>query len=90
MLLTLLILGSTALGCAQDTQPGCYNVTMREEGVCEDREVEECSLCHTVHTRDCTITMKKVLVPHKYKKCWKTYRQERLCVEEGESSCQVR
>ena len=90
MLLTLVLLGCIVLGVAQDTLAGCSNVTMREEGVCEDKEVEECGVCHTMHTRDCTITMKKVLVPHKYKRCWKTYRKESLCVEDGKSSCQVR
>ena len=41
--------------------------------IIEDREEavgDDCKqVCHTIHIKDCTITMKKVLIPVKVKKC---------------------
>ena len=36
---------------------------------CSDSWVSDCEVCHTVHIRDCTITMKTVMVPRKVEKC---------------------
>ena len=36
----------------------------------EEAVGDDCKqVCHTIHIKDCTITMKKVLIPVKVKKC---------------------
>ena len=66
---------------------GCTQVQLREEAMCEDREVEECGVCRTVLARNCMIIMKKVLVPHKYKVCKNT---EGKCLAGVRRSCSTR
>ena len=41
----------------------CKQVMIREKARCEY------GVCHTIHIKDCTITMKEVLTPVKVKKC---------------------
>ena len=88
---TMLVWGALlVLGGTQEVPDGCIKVRMREQAVCEDKEVKECGVCHTVHMRDCTITMKKVLIPHMYKRCHVNKRQSRMCVEGVRRVCEVR
>ena len=46
---------------------------------CSTAWVDDCEVCHTVHYRECTITMKTVMVPRKIRKC----SQGRLSVLDG-------
>lgn len=39
---------------------------------CSTSWVDDCEICNTVHFRDCTITMKIVLVPKMIRKCYPT------------------
>ena len=66
---------------------GCTQVQLREEAMCEDREVEDCGKCSTALTKNCMISMKKVLVPHKYKMC-KTNQGK--CLAGVRRSCRTR
>ena len=46
---------------------------------CSSSWVDDCDICHTIHYRECTITMKSVMVPRKIKKC----SQSKLSVLDG-------
>jgi hypothetical protein len=69
---------------------GCRQVRMKEEAVCEDEEVEECGVCHTVLARDCDIIMREVWVPLRYKRCTGNRVKPGMCVEGVRTSCNVR
>ena len=75
------------VGAEKVGDAGCTQVQLREEAMCEDREVEECGVCRTVLAKNCMITMKKVLVPHKYKVCKNT---EGKCLAGVRRSCSSR
>ena len=84
---TLLLVGMVV---AQEIPDGCRQVRMKEEAVCEDKEVEECGVCHTVLARDCDIIMREVWVPFRYKRCTWNMVQAGMCVEGVRRSCNVR
>ena len=86
----LLWIGLIVVVDTQEVPDGCTQVRMTEEAVCEDKEVEECSMCQTVHTRDCNIIMREVWVPHRYKRCHRNTRQSQTCVKGIRRSCNVR
>jgi len=88
ILLTIIL--AVVMVDTQELPEGCIQVKMREEAVCEDKEVEECGVCQTVVTRDCTINMMKVWVPHRYKRCVGKRREPEKCVKGLRRSCQVR
>lgn len=46
---------------------------------CSSSWVGDCDICHTIHYRECSITMKSVMVPRKIKKC----SQSNLSVLDG-------
>ena len=75
----------------QEIQDGCRQVRMKEEAVCEDKETMECGECQSVHTKECTITMKEVWTPVKYKMCKLGINQQiGNCVDGLRRSCTVR
>ena len=69
----------------------CKEVMLKEAAVCEDHITQECGVCHTIHIKDCTITMKKVLTPVKVKKCMTKVRgNEGQCVGGVRKKCSIR
>ena len=39
------------------------------DGAYEDKMPKECERCRTIHVKDCTITMRKVVTPVTVKRC---------------------
>ena len=89
MIIHRLILLVVMVG-TQEIPDGCRQVRMKEEAVCEDKEVEECGVCHTVLARDCDIIMREVWVPLRYKRCTGNTVQSGMCVGGFRRSCTVR
>ena len=56
----------------------CKEVMLKDIAVCEDRMTQECGVCHTIHIKDCTITMKTVVTPVKVKKCMTKTRGDEM------------
>ena len=86
----LLWVGLTVVVDTQEIPDGCTQVRMREEAVCEDKEVEQCGMCQTIHTRNCNIIMRDVWVPLRHMRCNKNMMQSVRCVEGARRSCTVR
>ena len=89
MIIHRLILLVVMVG-TQEIPDGCRQVRMKEEAVCEDKEVEECGVCHTILARDCDIIMREVWVLFRYKRCTGKRVQPGMCVEGVRTSCNVR
>jgi len=89
-LILSLWIGLLAVVNTQDIPDGCIQVMMKEEGVCEDKETRECGECQTIQSKDCTIIMKEVVVPMRYKRCGVDRSQTGRCVDGGRRSCSVR
>ena len=69
----------------------CKEVMLKETTLCEDGLTQECAVCHTIHIKDCTITMKKVVTPVKVKKCMTKVRgNEGQCVGGVRKKCSIR
>ena len=66
-------------------------VMRKEDSLCNDYITEKCTKCHTVYIKDCTITMKKVLLPVKVKRCLKKTRYRvGQCVDGVIERCSIR
>ena len=66
-------------------------VMLKDIAVWEDRMTQECGGCHTIHIKDCTITMKKVLTPVKVKKCMTKMRgNDGQCAGGVRKKCSIR
>ena len=89
MILHRLILLVVMVG-TQEIPDGCRQVRMKEEAVCEDKEVEECGVCHTVLARDCYIIIREVWVPLRNTRCTGDRVKSRMCVEGVRRSCNIR
>ena len=89
-LILSLWIGHLALVNTLEVTDGCIQVMMKEEGVCEDKETRECRECQTIQLKDCTIIMKEVVVPMRYKSCGVDRSQTGRCVDGGRRSCSVR
>ena len=58
---------------------------------CKEVMTRKCGACHTIHIKDCTITMKTVVTPVKVKKCMtKTKGDEGQCVGGVRKTCKIR
>ena len=58
---------------------------------CKEVMTQERGGCHTIHIKDCTITMKTVVTPVKVKKCMtKTRGDEGKCVGGVRKTCKIR
>ena len=86
----ILWIGLLSVMDTQEIQDGCRQVRMKEEAVCEDKEVKECGQCHTTHTKECTIKFKEVWTPVRYKRCKVGTNRTRKCVDGVERFCTVR
>ena len=69
----------------------CKEVMLKDIAVCEDRMTQECGVCHTIHIKDCTITMKTVVTPVKVKKCMTKMRgNDGQCGAGVRKKCSIR
>ena len=78
VLIILVLLGSVDSGCQLQ---------------CSARYVEDCEHCHTVTMKQCDITMTKVVVPVKVRKCSPaklTSFDGVSCVDGARTRCKVR
>jgi hypothetical protein len=69
----------------------CKEVMLKGKAVCEDHMTQECGMCHTIYIKDCTITMKTVMMPVKVKKCiTKMVGGDGQCVGGVRKKCSIR
>ena len=69
----------------------CKEVMLKEKVVCENHITQKCGACHTIHIKDCTITMKTVLTPVKVKKCMTKIKvHDGQCVAGERKTCSIR
>ena len=91
MLALILCTWLVLVRCTEEVDDrGCTQVQLREEAMCEDKEVEDCGVCQTTFARDCMILMKKVWVPHTYKICGSDKIARGNCLDGLRRSCTIR
>merc|ERR1719348_1651680 len=69
-----------------------------DEASCQEVEEEECGLCHTLYTQECSMKMVEEIVPQKVWSCQNVTRSEEQCtmlmeeaeVEERQPLCLVK
>ena len=86
----ILWIGLISVIDTQEVKDGCIKVRMKEEAVCEDKEMSECGECRTTYSRECTITMREVWRPVRYKRCQEVRSKIGRCRDGKRRSCTVR